>query len=229
MSLRFYTRHGDSIPVPKLKGLSIEEAVQLLEEQGFQYQVDSVYQMDKEPGLVIEQDPDPNTSVKQHRTIYLTIITSNAPDVGFPDILSLTFLEAKAILNNYGLKLGDTSYVSDIARDRVLEVQFGGVPVKKGQQIPKGSKVDLVLGDGKGASEVDLPNLIGLPLDEARFSLRGSSLELGNVTYEGTLTDSASAKVIKQYPALSDSLTKVSIGTRVDLILSNDPPPVETP
>ncbi len=79
IGLRFYTRHGESIAVPGLKGLSVERAVQLLESQGFKYQLDSVYLPDKAPGLVVEQDPDPHTSVKRNRTIYLTIITRNAP------------------------------------------------------------------------------------------------------------------------------------------------------
>ena len=229
-SLRFYTRHGESIPVPQLKGLSVENAIQLLESQDLRYKIDSVYQMDKKPGLVIEQDPDPNTSVKRNRTIYLTIITTSPPDVGFPDILKLTFLEARAILSNYGLKIGDTTYVSDVARDRVLEAKFGGQAVQEGQQIPKGSRVDLVLGDGKGAGEVELPNLIGLSLTEAIFSLKvGSSLQLGTVSYEGTITDSTSVKIVKQFPAPSDSLTKVSIGTPVDVVLSNNPPLTETP
>lgn len=227
--LRFYTRHGESIPVPKLKGLAVENAIDLLESQGFRYQIDSIYLMDKKPGLVVEQDPDPSTSVKIDRTIYLTIITTNAPDVGFPEILKLTFLEAKTTLLNYGLKLGDTTYISDIAKDRVLEVIFGGVALKKGQQIPKGSKIDLVLGDGKGASEVDLPDLTGRTLSEASFALRGSSLELGLVSFEGAITDSTSAVVIRQYPALSDSLSKVSIGTRVDVVISNDAPVIPAP
>jgi beta-lactam-binding protein with PASTA domain len=196
-----------------------------LESQGFKYQLDSVYLPDKAPGLVVEQDPDPHTSVKRNRTIYLTIITRNAPDVGFPEIAGLAFLEAKTTLENFGLKLGDTTYASDISRDRVLDAKFGGVAIKKGQSLPKGSRIDLTLGDGKGASEVDLPNLIGSTLSEASFSLRGSSLELGIVGYEGTVNDTVSAKVIKQFPAVSDSLTKVTIGTRVDVILSNDPPP----
>ncbi len=34
-SLRFYTRHGEGMPVPKLKGLSVNEAIALLEAQGF--------------------------------------------------------------------------------------------------------------------------------------------------------------------------------------------------
>ncbi len=220
-SLRFYTRHGESVPVPSLKGLPVEQAIELLKSTGLRYQIDSIYQMDKKPGMVVEQDPDANTSVKLNRTVYLTIITRNAPNVSFPDLLTLTFVEARAVLNGYGLKLGDTMYVSDIARDRVIKVKLDGVTLERGQQIPKGSEIDLVLGDGQGASEVDLPDLTGLTLSEAIFALKGSSLELGHVTYGGSISDSSALKVVKQSPALSDSITKVNIGTTIDITLSN--------
>lgn len=220
-SLSFYTRHGEGVPVPKLKGLLVEDAVELLKSQGFRYEIDSVYLMDKTPGMVVEQDPDPNTNVKQNRFIYLTIITRSAPDVNFPDIEGKSFLEARAVLNNFGLKVGDTSYVSDVAKDVILETSFGGKKISKGEKIPKGSKLDLTLGDGMGASEVDIPNLLGLNLSEARMALMGSSLVLGNITYEGDITDSTNIKISKQFPSLSDSVSKVSIGTPIDVVLSN--------
>ncbi len=222
MSLRMYTRHGEGKPVPNLKGIDVENAVQLLESEGFRYQIDSVFLMDKKHGLVLEQDPDPNTNVKDNRMIYLTIVSSQTPDVNFPDIENKTFVEAEAMLSNYSLKLGDTTYTSDIARDAVLSFSYGGQPVKVGQKIPKGSRIDLVLGDGYGASEVELPNLKGLTLSEAMFSIRGASLTLGTVNYEGVVRDSANAVIIFQVPSIvPDSVTKVSIGTRINVTLTN--------
>lgn len=228
-SLGVYTRHGEGLPVPNLKGLNIEEAVKILESQGLRYQIDSVYQIDKAPGTVIEQDPDPQTNVKVRRTIYLTIITRSAPFIKFPEIEGRTFLEARAILNNFSLKLGDTTYTSDVARDVVLEATSGGKKLRPGDEIPKGSRINLVLADGMGAYEVDIPNLIGLTLNEAIFAVKGSSLSLGSVSYMGTITDSVNAVIIKQLPAVSDSLSKVSIGTHIDVVLSNDPAPAQLP
>jgi len=46
-------------------------------------------------------------------------------------------------------------------------------------------------------------------------------LSLGTVTYEGAVTDSAAAIVIKQDPIVTDSTTKVKIGTPVNITLSN--------
>ncbi|MFM6976960.1 MAG: PASTA domain-containing protein [Sphingobacteriaceae bacterium] len=219
-SLRFYTHHGEGVPVPKLKGLPIETAIQLLESQGFRYQIDSVYQLDKAPGIVIEQDPDPNTNVKLNRTIYLTIITRQAPNVRFPEITGKTYLEVAATLSNYGLKLGDTAYVADVAKDVVLKFIYKGRELKTGEEIPKGSRINLILGDGQGASEVDIPDLTGLTLGEARMALMGSSLKLGTVNFQGADRDTINGKIIKQYPAPVDSLTKISIGSSVNVILS---------
>jgi beta-lactam-binding protein with PASTA domain len=218
--LNLYTRHGQSMPVPTLRGLNVNNAIELLEARGLGYEIDSVYQIDRPPGTVIEQDPDPNTSVKSNRTIYLTIITSQAPNIAFPDIVDRTFVEAVATLRYAGLKLGDTLYTSDIARDRVLEARFGDQPVRKGEDIPKGSRINLILGDGNGTVEVDIPDLTGLSLSNAIFTLKGASLSLGSVTYEGIGRDTANAYIIRQMPAPSDSLTKVNIGSRINVVLS---------
>jgi beta-lactam-binding protein with PASTA domain len=220
LSLGYYTRHGSGIPVPKLKGLSIDDARSILEKQGFRYQVDSVFVQDQAPGTIIEQDPDAGTNVKEGRTIYLTMVTTLAPEVALPDLEQSTYREAAAILSNSGLKVGDTTYRSDIARDRILEVSFGGQVIKSGFKLPKGSKVDLVLGDGAGANEVDIPDLMNQDLDAARFAIRGAGLTVGTITYEGSITDSSMVVVVAQSPMRTDSTSKTSIGTRINLTVS---------
>ena len=41
---------------------------------------------------------------------------------------------------------------------------------------------------------------------------------LGNISFEGS-TDSVNSKVVSQFPAISDTLNKVSIGTPIDIVL----------
>ncbi len=229
LSLGYYTRHGSGIPVPQLKGLAIDRATALLDEQGFKYQIDSVYVQDKAPGTVLEQDPDAGTNVKENRTIYLTMVTTQAPPVSLPDLEQSTYREAVAILSNNGLKIGDTTYASDIARDRILEVRLNGQVIKTGQKLPKGSKLDLVLGDGAGANEVDIPDLINQDLDGARFAIKGAGLSIGTITYEGSITDSTNLVVVSQFPMKSDSTSKTSIGTRINLTVTQGKPTNEQP
>jgi len=223
-SLRYYTKHGQGLNVPSVKGLSFEQAVSKLEDAGLKYEVDSVFIMDQPAGIVIDQDPDPNTFVKDNRTIYLTINAGKVPNTKFPDIAFKTLREAQAIIESSRLKLGDTTYKPDVSRDVVLEATFGGQPIQPGDIIPVGSRINLVLGDGRGSEEVDIPQLTGLTVDEARFSLKGSNLSLGNIIYEGDITDSANAVITKQDPMPVDSLTKVAIGTKINITLSNKQP-----
>lgn len=219
-SLSFYTDHGSGIPVPQLKGMSIDRAISILKDQGFDYQVDSVYVGDAAPGTVIEQDPDPNTNVKENRKIYLTIVTRLAPTVSLPDIEQTPYISAVATLSNYGLKVGDTTYRADIARGLVLEVRLGGQILKPGTKIPKGSKIDLVLGDGAGASEVEIPDLVNQDLDAVRFVVKNSGLTMGVITYQGAITDSNNVVVVSQVPSRTDSTSKASIGTRINLTVT---------
>lgn len=220
-SLRFYTKHGEGMDVPAVKGLTIAQAVSKLEEMGLRYEIDSVYIMDKPPGIVTDQDPDAGTFVKANRTIYLTINTTQAPNVKFPDIEFKSLREAQAVLESYRLKLGDTTYKPDVSRDVVLEAFFGGQVIKAGEVLPTGSRINLILGDGRGNEDVELPNLIGITLDEAKFSLRGSMLTLGTISSDGLITDSATAVIIAQFPLIADTLIKVKIGSPVNVIITN--------
>jgi beta-lactam-binding protein with PASTA domain len=222
-SLRYYTKHGEGLNVPVLKGLSFTQAITKLEAAGLRYEVDSVYIMDKPPGIVIDQDPDADTFVKDNRTVYLTINKGSAPDVKFPDIEFKSIREVQPLLEGYGLKIGDTTYKADVSRDVVLSASFGGQEIKAGQTLPKGSRIDLILGDGRGNEEVEIPTLLGLTMDEARFALRGSMLALGTVSYEGAVSDTTNAVVIMQTPVVTDSVSKVKIGTPINIVLSNQP------
>ncbi|WEK21083.1 MAG: PASTA domain-containing protein [Candidatus Pedobacter colombiensis] len=220
-SLRYYTKHGEGLNVPSLKGLAFQQAVSKLEEMGLRYEVDSVYIMDSPPGIVVDQDPNAGTFVKDNRTIYLTINTALAPDAKFPDVEFKSLKEAQALMESFGFKLGDTTYKPDMSTD-VLQASFRGRVIKAGESLPKGSRIDLVLGDGNGNEQVEIPSLIGLTKDEALFALRtGAKLNLGVITYEGPITDSATAVVIKQDPFATDTLIKVKIGTPVNITLSN--------
>lgn len=219
--LRFYTKHGNSLEVPVLEGLHISEAIGILNRADLAYEVDSIYQLDAQPGLVVDQDPEPAANVKSGRTIYLTIITQMAPEIAFPQVVDKTLVEASAIIRNSSLKIGDTTYVNDIARDVVLEARFGGQSIAEGRMISKGSRIDLILGNGRGSEEVDIPNLVGLPYTEAEFALRGLGLVVGAITFADSSRDTLNATVVAQSPDLSQQF--IPLGAAVHLTLSSSP------
>lgn len=222
--LNVYTRHGQSITVPDLRGLSLEQATALLEEKDFRYEVDSMYNAKMSKGVVIEQEPDANIQVKENRTIYITIVSKVAPSVKLPDLIDVSLREAVAIVESYGLKVRQLIYKPDLAQNAVLGIQYEGKEIKKGFKLPKGAEIDLVLGDGFGNLQVNIPNLIGLTYDEALFVLQGSKLLIGAVEFDGAVKDTFNTKVFRQSPEFTTDTTrnKISQGEAIDIYLREE-------
>lgn len=219
--LNIYTRHSETISVPDLKGIEIVEAMDLLDQQGFKYVIDSIYTELGEPNTVYEQEPEANALVKENRTIYLTIVSGSAPTVKLPDLIDVSFREAKAILESYGIKVGQLIYRPDLAQNAVLGMRYKGTEVSKGYVLSKGEVVDLILGDGYGNLKVVIPNLVGLSFDEALFVLQGSKLLIGSVIFDGNNNDTLNAIVYRQSPESSTdtSMNKISQGETIDIYL----------
>jgi len=214
-----YTNHGQSIEVPELKGLNMEQVSVLLERLHLRYDViDSLYQLDKKPGMVLEQDPVPKSKVKEDRTIYLTINSGIPPTVKMPDLTDVSLRQAEAILQTFGLKSGALSYRHDLAKNAVLGASYRGRPIKPGTSVNKGSVIDLVVGDGIGSERTVVPNLIGLTWQEAMTALNTANLAAGAVIFDENIKDSMSAVVYKQFPLPSDSF-QLKQGESVDIYL----------
>ncbi len=219
--LNSYTRHGSSVSVPDLRGMRIEKVEEFLQFRNLRYKISdsTIFDLNLPPGTVIEQDPQPNAKVKEQRTIYLSVTRSSAPGVKIPDLEDSSLRQAEAILRSYGLVRGQLIYKPDLAKNAVLEMQINGRTVTKGDEVTKGTVIDLVLGDGFGVTKVLVPNLFGLPLDEASFAVQASSLNIGALVFDASVRDSSAARVYKQFPAF-DGVTEVSQGESIDLFLT---------
>ena len=217
--LNSYTHHGESITVPDVRGLSEEKLARFIEDKHLRYKiVDSLFEDSKTPGTVIEQDPKPDSKVKENRTIYLTVNSSRPPKVKMPDLVDVSFRQAEAILQTFGLRVGQTIYRPDLAKNAVLAQLFKGHTISPNTEVYKGSAIDLVLGDGLGNSEVPVPNLVTLTRGEAMFVLKGSSLNIGTITFDPGVKNEEDAKVYRQFPVAGSNAT-IKQGEAVDIFL----------
>ncbi len=216
-----YTNHGETVTVPDLKGKTMKDIEKFLVGKTFQVKIadSSSFILDKAPGTIIEQDPMANSKVKEGRTIYITITRTVPPGVKLPNLVDVSQRQAEAILGSFGLKVGQLIYKPDLAKNAVLAMLFKGNPIKAGEEIPKGSAIDLILGDGIGNTEVPVPTLVGLTTEEALFVLQGSQLNPGAMVYDEDVLDSASAVIYKQTPEPGDSIF-VKQGESIDLYFS---------
>jgi beta-lactam-binding protein with PASTA domain len=226
LSIKIYTRHGQALAVPDLRGLTLEETEQLMLEKKLRYKViDSIYNSSVAKGCVVEQNPSPEFSVKKYRTIFITINAFNPEIVRMPDLVGVTLRQAKALIENAGLKIGRLNYVPDIAINNVLQQKFNGKIIDEGDSIIKGSTIDLTLGRGLSNDKTVTPDLIGLLLQEAEERITTRYLNVGAVIYDGTIftmEDSAQAFVWKQRPSYEEDEVLINLGASVDIWLTVD-------
>ncbi|MEQ1624323.1 MAG: PASTA domain-containing protein [Sediminibacterium sp.] len=213
-SLQWVTGFGKSERVPSIVGQNAVAAQKILEEKGFQVALqDSVY-VDSIPKLaVVKQSPEADAIVKKGRTVYLTINRMVPPQVEMPNLIGFSIRSAEMYLQSLGLKLGYVNYKPDIARNAVLEQLYADQNIKPGTKITLGSTIDLILGSGITGAEMEVPNLVGLTLNEAKSWLSSISLNLGSVIAVGPITDSGAAYIVRQNPEL---FTEAVPGQRIN-------------
>lgn len=149
--IRFTTNHGEEITVPNLNKLTLEEAEERLDELDLDYEL--LDTTDYNPAFpkisIVQQDPKPGSKVKHNRVIYVKINAEEYAKVRLPDLIQKTYRQAVPTLNALGLSVGDTTYIPNLAKDMVLEMNINGKPIRPGQQVLKTTRINLVLGDGK--------------------------------------------------------------------------------
>jgi beta-lactam-binding protein with PASTA domain len=231
-SLKRITHHGEAKSVPSLTGKRLSEIQPLLEKEGFNLVIqDSVYYDSLPPAMVIRQVPEADDVVKINRTIYVTINRTVPPDVPMPNLIGYSFRNAEMILKNMGLRLGDTTFKPDFAKNSVLEQLYKGQSISTGTKIKMGSTISLVIGSGIGNADMAVPKLIGLTYDEAKILLETNGLIVGSVIPDPLVKDTANAFIYKQSPLsrTEDGFqVRIRPGQMIDVWLSVEKPVIDS-
>jgi beta-lactam-binding protein with PASTA domain len=216
--LPFYTNHGQTVTVPDLAGFSVTELEEYLEARDLTYEVtlDSGFSAEMKPHSVMKQIPKPESKVKKGRKIYVTLNAQNAPLIKMPNLVNSPLKNAQEILANIGLLRGEIIYVPDIGANVVLDQKYRGRSISEGFEVPKGSQIDLVVGDGLGNQDLEVPSLVGMDAVDAEFLIIGSGLRMGNINYVATDTVPAGT-IIRQFPPVGVS---VKTGEAIELWIS---------
>lgn len=227
-SLALLTGHGKTMKIPAVIGQSLDNARKTLNSQGFEVQVqDSVYNDTLPPLQVVKQVPDADNLVKVNRTVYLTINRAVAPFVDMPNLVSMTFRTAELSLHHYGLKLKDTVFKPDFAKNSVLDQLYNEESIKPGTKIQQGSAITLVLGNGLGGVNFAVPDLFGLSYHEGLVALNADGLMPGAIVVDPDVKDTASAFIYKQSPGQFDEerrLNRIRQGQAIDIWLGTQKP-----
>ncbi len=228
LSLNWLTGHGKSATVPSVTGKKYEDAKQLLKKAGFDYDIqDSVYVDTLPPLTVIKQIPDADDVVKSNRTVYLIINRSIPPLVEMPNLVGYSYRNAEMVLKNMDLRIGDTTFKPDFAKNAILEQLYNGSLITPGTKIRKGSSISLVMGDGVGKREFIVPIITGRTFAQVKEMLEGAGLGIGAIVTDSDVKDTMSAFVYKQNPERFDDekrILRIRSGQLMDVWLQVNKP-----
>lgn len=222
--LKIYTFHDREIILPDFRGSHIDKVNEKIEKLKLRsYVFDSTYVKNTEPGIIVDQHPKPGSKVKKRRKIYFTINAHKPQKVIMPDVVQLPLKQAIAILQRNGLEIGRVIYEPDISINMVLDQRVGGRRISPGESIYKGTNIDLVVGMGLSGEKGNIPNLIGLTLDEAKLIAAENYFTIGAIIYDNKCLEINKNKAIiyKQKPEHNND-SNLPLGSGIDVWLTCD-------
>lgn len=224
-SLARITNHGEEMKVPVLIDRPVSDALTMLQKGGFEVDIDSTYDIKKPSGVVLSQMPDTGSMVKRGRTIFLVVNKMEAPLIPMPDLTGVSYRSAVMLLKSNKLVLKDTTHKPDIADGAILEQLYKGNEIKAGDMLPQGSGITLVIGDGLGNVEFDVPNVVGMTYPEGTAMLNAMGLQFIDI-WDGRITDSFTAVIYYQFPKSRNEfggLNKIKEGEMIDIKVRQQP------
>jgi serine/threonine-protein kinase len=128
--------------VPDLANMTLDQATAALAELRLNVQQATPVFSDTVPaGAVLEQNPAAGTQVPRDSTVGVRI--SRGPDLRrVPRLEGATLRQARQRLRERGLQVGR---LLGSRQGVVVEASVNGNPVARGDQLPRGTPVDLVL------------------------------------------------------------------------------------
>ncbi len=207
----------DEVDVPDVIGLSLQEAVEALEEVELEHSVLEEVPHDEIPeGHIISQFSEAERTVKKGREVEL-VLSTGPVRLEVPSLVGLKELEAKIILQ-------DMELVAEITEEYSTSVPAGEVisqNPREGTNLKKGDIVTLVI--SKGTEPFRMPNLVGRSLADARDWIELYRLSMGDVDerYSSSVPE---GQVIEQSPEAGEM---VHPQDTVDLVVSKGQDPAE--
>jgi len=223
LSLKSFTRHGESVTLPDFRGLVVEDLEQFVMRNHLNYKIiDSVYNDTLPARTIVLQDPYPNSGVKKGRNIYISIVSSLPESAVMPNVVNLSVRQAVSLIYGNDLTISKINFVSGFDKNAVQKQLVDNEEVEPDTKLKKFTAVTLVASKGEPAGFSKVPDLKGLTKKEAMQRLFQNSFNVGNII--GDDEKNNKLLVVSQNPA-SDKAT-FPLGHKVNFRLSiNGKPP----
>lgn len=155
----------ETVAVPPLAGLTLQEAQDALLDEGLRPTFREVPSLDVVRGLVIETDPAEGEPVEPDSRVEL-IISAGPEEFPIPNVTDVDFETAQNLLITGGFQVGVITQTDD--QDIPEGVVISQSP-RPGTQAPPETPVDLVV--SAGARFIEVPSLLGVASTTAQEEL----------------------------------------------------------
>ncbi len=208
--------HGREVAVPKLVGLSMDQAERITAASGLLLDTESRFYSDTIPeGRVVSQLPAPGTRVR--RGWRMRIALSLGPQRAIiPDLTGQSPRAAEINVRRRGLDVGVVAiaHLPNAAPDQVLAQS----PPANATTVSS-PKVNLLVSAPEDSQSYVMPNLVGRHLPDVQQALQQAGLKLGAVTVTATANGGTAATV-----ANGGSARTVADGVTPATIVRQSPP-----
>jgi serine/threonine-protein kinase len=207
-ALWYFTQEDDpeTKPVPVVVRLTEQDAVDRLEDEGFEVQVRRAPN-EAPQGVVFAQDPRGGAELEEGETVVIDV-SSGPAEVDVPNVVGLPFAQAEERLEEAGLRA---------RRFNVFSEEPPGVVVAQdpaaGEQAAEDAAVRVNVSRGTG--RVEVPDVVGRTAAEAGSILRRAGLEARVVEVP---SDEPGGTVVAQSPAEGSEIAR---GERVRINVSD--------
>ncbi|THH37735.1 PASTA domain-containing protein [Neolewinella litorea] len=225
--LNWYTNHGESMAIPTFEGMLIDEARALADANDLKIDVTvGAFDPAQPAGLVVQQQPRVGSRVKNNRTVYLTILSDEAPDVVLPSLVgNYDYNQYVRLLKVKNLKYRVRERKFDARQEdgTILYLYYDGKKItdedlREGVKVPMGSTLDFVITERRG-DDVVLADYRCQTFGTAEFAITGSQLVIGRVM--GEVANRNDAWIVRTDPGAGATL---ETGAKVDVYLSDERP-----
>lgn len=228
--LSSYTSHNEKLQVPDFSNMEYEAAQTFAEQHHLKLKIiDTLYVEDIRPGAIIDHSPKKGAFVKENRTIFVSINSKTPILISMPNAVNVSLRQATQILERCGLKVGNLKFKPDFADNYVFEQKYNNRTIKIGTKIPKGTKIDLIVGKSGENEQIFIPNLIDQTLENAQTTLSGLGLNVNTIfgqdIYENG-NDSLNSLIWKQAPVYEEGKTMM-VGETIDIWVKKNNTEVE--
>jgi eukaryotic-like serine/threonine-protein kinase len=181
------------VTVPDVRGIQFDQAETQLKEKGFE--VDKKVEVSTQPpGIVTAQDPKGGTSKQKGTTITLTVAKAEEKAT-VPDVTGKSCDEAKALMTSNNL-VGNCTDVETDDQSKVDKVI--ATDPQAGNQLSKGSTVQIQIGKAKQNQQTQVPDVRGQSVKQARQTLQQAGFT--NIQFANGSDQSDNAVVVNQDP-----------------------------